>query len=216
MTFLLFGILILFELVLLVILLICKKWLRFFISLVLMIGFVVVGLPILSFLAMSAPDGFAKRHPIPEGLEYEIPLGYVCTEDGSFVAWEASWNTPIEPEVDSTDESSYLQIWSGSQGGIYKYDFYYPSLPAGTVFLRCFEAGKNEPLSADGVSKATCVNHATNTCFSKIVEKQKFIIYEGDWEDYYAVRVEVWHRDSVTHNEQKLLEKYYRMDGWMR
>ena len=185
-------------------------------SLVFVIGFFVLGLPILSFVAMSAPDGFARRHPIPDGLKYENPLGHVCTEDESVENWKASWNTPIEPTIDSTDKYSYLQIWNGFQGGIYEYDFYYPSLPAGTIFLRCFEAGKNEPLSEDGISEASSVKHAANTHFSKIVEKRQFTIYEGDWEDYYAVRVEVWHRDSITHNEQKLLEKYYRMDGWMR
>ncbi len=52
--------------------------------------------------------------------------------------------------------------------------------------------------------------------FSKIVDKQKFTIYEGDWGDYYAVRVEVWHRDASTKNETKLLEKIYHMEGWMR
>ena len=52
--------------------------------------------------------------------------------------------------------------------------------------------------------------------FSTLVNKREFVIYEGDWGDYYAVRVEVWHRDSVTHQESKLMEKVYRMEGWMR
>ena len=117
-TFILFGVLILLEIVLLVMLLVRKRWLHFFISLILMIGFVVVVMPILSFFAMSAPDGFAKRHPIPDGLKYEKPLGYICTEDGSVENWEASWNTPVEPTIDSTDNYSYLQIWCGFQGGI--------------------------------------------------------------------------------------------------
>lgn len=215
-TFILFDVLILLEIVLLVMLLVRKRWLHFFISLILMIGFVVVVIPILSFLPMSAPDGFAKRHPIPDGLKYEKPLGYICTEDGSVENWEASWNTPVEPTIDSTDNYSYLQIWCGFQGGIYKYDFYYPSLPAGTIFLRCFEAGKNEPLSVDRIKESSSVNIPAINSFSKIVDKREFTIYEGDWEEYYAVRVEVWHRDRATHNEQKLIEKNYLMDGWMR
>ena len=97
-----------------------------------------------------------------------------------------------------------------------KYDFYYPSLPAGTIFLKCFEAGKNEPLSVDRIKESSSVNIPAINSFSKIVDKREFTIYEGDWEEYYAVRVEVWHRDRVTHNEQKLIEKNYLMDGWMR
>ena len=215
-TFILFGVLILLEIVLLVMLLVRKRCLHFFISLILMIGFVVVVIPLLAFVAMSAPDGFAKRHPIPDGLKYEKPLGYVCTDDGSVEKREASWNTPVEPTIDSTDKYSYLQIWCGFQGGIYEYDFYYPSLPTGTIFLRCFEAGKNEPLSVDRVYASSSVNHNATNSFSKIVERRQFTIYEGDWEDYYAVRVEVWHRDSATRQEVKLMEKVYRMDGWMR
>ena len=215
-TFILLGVFILVEIVLLVLLLIRKRWLHFFISLILMIGFVAVVMPILSVLAMSAPDGFAKRHPIPNELKYETPLGYVCTEDGSVENWEASWNTPIEPIIDSTDKHSYLQIWCGFQGGIYEYDFYYPSLTAGTIFFRCFEAGKNEPLSVDRIYESSSVNHSATNRFSRIVEKRQFTIYEGDWGDYYAVRVEVWHRDSATCQEIKLMEKVYRMEGWMR
>ena len=52
--------------------------------------------------------------------------------------------------------------------------------------------------------------------FTRLVEKQEFVIYEGDWGDYYAVRVEVWRKDSATRKEHKLMEKVYRMEGWMR
>ena len=31
-----------------------------------------------------------------------------------------------------------------------------------------------------------------------------------------AHRIEVWHKDASTLKETKLLEKVYRVDGWMR
>ena len=34
--------------------------------------------------------------------------------------------------------------------------------------------------------------------------------------DYYAARIEVWHRNAETKQEMKLLEKVYRVEGWMR
>lgn len=185
------------ELVLLVLLLFHKEWKRLFLSMAIVVGIVVV-LPFVSLIAMSAPDGFARHHPIPEGMELNIPLG-----DG-------------EATIDSNNVDSFLQIWNGDQGGIYEYDFYYPQLSAGTIFLRCFEAGKNEPLSEDRLLKSSAVGNTAVVEFSKVVKKQKFTIYEGDWEEYYAVRVEVWHRDSISCKETKLMEKIYRMEGWMR
>lgn len=95
------------ELVLLVLLLFHKEWKRLFLSMAIVVGIVVV-LPFVSLIAMSAPDGFARHHPIPEGMELNIPLG-----DG-------------EATIDSNNVDSFLQIWNGDQGGIYEYDFYYP------------------------------------------------------------------------------------------
>lgn len=46
--------------------------------------------------------------------------------------------------------------------------------------------------------------------------QQEFTIYEGDWGDYYAARIEVWHKDAQTGMERKLMEKVYRVEGWMR
>ena len=159
----------------------------------------------MSFVTMSAPTGYAKRHPIPKGIKCEIPLSY---------KWEGK-EVPVKAKVDSLDTNSYLQIWR-TQGGIYKYDFYNPSLPGGTIFLKCFEVGKNEILSSENVKKKSLVQHPSTTSFSKIVEQQEFMIYEGDWDDFYAVRVEVWHKEKASKKETKLLEKIYRMDGWSR
>lgn len=161
--------------------------------------------------AVDPSDGFGKEHPKPEGLEYSIPLG-IKSE-----VIDGEWNTLFEePLVDSTDTASYLQIWKDYEGGRYTYDFSYPALPAGTVFLKCYEAGDNIPLSTDVMRRNTFVPCTATLSFSTLVNKREFVIYEGDWGDYYAVRVEVWHRDSVTHQESKLMEKVYRMEGWMR
>ena len=55
-----------------------------------------------------------------------------------------------------------------------------------------------------------------HTEFGLVADKQQFSIYEGDWGDYYAARIEVWHKDASTGVETKLLEKTYRVEGWMR
>lgn len=35
--------------------------------------------------------------------------------------------------------------------------------------------------------------------------RKRFTIYEGDWGDYYAARIEVWHKDAATGEETKLV-----------
>lgn len=55
-----------------------------------------------------------------------------------------------------------------------------------------------------------------HTGFGIVVDKQKFIISEGDWGDYYAARIEVWFKNTNTGEEIKLLEKIYRVEGWER
>lgn len=148
------------------------------------------------------PDSFGKKHPIPEGMEYSIPLN-----EGEVAE---------EPSNDSLSMDKYLQVWNGIQGGVYQYRFYYPALPDGEVFLRCYEATDSIGLSASRLRDASAVEVKDHTEFGLIADMQQFVIYEGDWDDYYAARIEVWHKDANTEEETKLLEKIYRVEGWMR
>ena len=145
-------------------------------------------------------DPFGKDHPIPEGMAFEIPL----QEDA-----------PV-PGIDSLDVDSYLQLRNGIQGGIYLYGFSYPALSDGEVYLRCYEATESIELSASRIKEASTVEVKNHTGFGPIVEGRQFTIYEGDWDDYYAARIEVWHKDAKTGEATKLMEKTYRVEGWMR
>jgi hypothetical protein len=160
---------------------------------------------IISFIYLivssSQPDPFGKEHPIPEGMEYEIPLNE---------------NAHVEVIVDGFSEKECLQVWNDFQGGLYQYSFYYPELPDGDVFLRCFEVTENIELSTSRLRKASTVKVIDHTEFGMIADKQNFTIYEGDWGDYYVARIEVWYKNARTGKETKLLEKIYRVEGWMR
>lgn len=162
--------------------------------------FVILG-SIYGIATMYGPgyDNFGKKHPIPDGLKYNIPL----VED-------IKTKTP----VDSLDTDSFLQVWG--ELGVYSYDFYYGPLPAGVVFLRCYEATNNIPLSEDELLSSSKVAVDSTSSFSQLVKKHSFTIYEGDFEDYYAARIEVWYRNAKTKEESLLVEKVYRVEGWMR
>jgi len=189
-----------------VILLVNKQWWKSFLSIALSILVICVLYFPLVMGSMMSPDGFGRKHPIPEGMDYYTPI------DRS--AEEYNRNTFSSVMVDSLDTSSYLQIW-GKHGGYY-YDFYYPELPSGSIFLRCFEVTDNIALSEDKLPISSSVQIDSSHCFTQLVNKQHFTIYEGDWDDYYAARIEVWHKNAVTQEERKLLEKVYRIEGYMR
>lgn len=172
-----------------------KTWYIVFIVLILIILALVM-----IFYTKASPDNFGKNHPIPDGLEYNLPVT------------GKSHKAP----VDTLDSNSCLVLWNDIQGGVYKYDFYYGPLPAGDIFLKCFEATENIPLSVKEIQERSKVQIDSTASFTQLVNKQQFSIYEGDWEDYYAARIEVWFRDAATNQERKLVEKIYRVEGWMR
>lgn len=180
-----------------------KKWresiVSFISSMVIIIAFTFIS----AIMALYGPltDNFGKNHSIPEGQDYSIPY------EMEFRQMESA---------DSLNIDSYLQIQNDFQGGMYLYDFYYGALPAGDIYLKCYEVTENLPLSEERILEASKVSIERSTSFTQLVSKQKFTIYEGEWGDYYAARIEVWHRDADTQQEQKLYEKVYRVEGWMR
>lgn len=184
-----------------IILLVNRQWLKCLMSLLASVLVVCVSWIPLVFGAMTGPDGFGRVYPIPEGLEYNLPL---------------STDSNLSLPIDSLDIDSYLQVWTDYDGGVYMYDLYYDALPAGEIFLRCYEATRNIPLSEERIPEESRVSINSTTSFSKLISRKKFTIYEGDYGDYYAARIEVWHRNAETKREMKLLEKVYRVEGWMR
>lgn len=184
-----------------IILLVNRQWLKCLMSLLAsVLVFCVLWIPLV-FGAMTGPDGFGRAYPIPEGLAYNVPL---------------STDSNLSIPADSLDTDTYLQVWTDFQGGLYMYDLYYGALPAGEIYLRCYEATRNIPLSEERILKESRVSINSTTSFSQLISRKKFTIYEGDWGDYYAARIEVWHRNAETKQEMKLLEKVYRVEGWMR
>lgn len=199
-----------------IILLLEKKWWRavgaFLAGIISLVPFALMPLLFISMFFDSMPDEFGKEHPIPEGLEYNIPITDTAYR---WNAHDGYMFTPVD--IDSTDTTSWLQIWNGSQGGIYNFAFYWPALEDGEIYLRCFEVTENIELSKDRMKPRTITQVSNHNAFGQIVvpNHKDFTIYEGDWEDYYAVRVEVWYKPTKG-KARKLMEKVYRMEGWMR
>ena len=91
-----------------------------------------------------------------------------------------------------------------------------PGVP-GRVYLKAFEITHNERLSNDELKTATnewvgWSNDPTELFLSETT----FTIYEGDWEQYYGARFEVWFEPDDSSGERKLLERNFKIEGWMR
>ncbi len=167
-------------------------------------------------------DHFGADHPIPEGLEYNEPLYpydiVVTDEDGNIVS-DCNGNDSIVPAKDPVscicpdDTSSWLVLQTGFQGGIYKYYLYVPELPAGQVWLECYEITDNVRLS---ISTDRTIQEINPDSCSRVLPPCEFTIYNGIWGEHYAARIEAWYKDSATRHKRKLAESVYKVEGWMR
>ena len=145
-------------------------------------------------------DDFGRKHPIPENVEYHEPLSSDYIERGD----------------ESGNSDTWLQIKEGGQGGIYYYTFYVPQdIDNGEIWLECYEITENIRLSSKSIMERT-LQEITQDDKGKITSPKEFSIYEGVWEEFYLARIEVWFQDSATHTKQKLSEKVYKVEGWMR
>lgn len=144
-------------------------------------------------------DPFGKEHPIPANMTCNLTKESFCMDD-----------------IDSTDTTNWLRIHDEFQPGIYEFQYFSTALSDGYIYLICFEATENIPLSEDRIALKTKTAVKNHTEFRPVGGYHVFTVYEGDWGDFYAVRVEVWHHNTATNKETKLCEKIYKMQGWQR
>ena len=103
------------------------------------------------------------------------------------------------------------------QGGIYGVRVLANPGEPGLVYLKAFEVTKGTPLSETRLPDRSSLrlgwSDDPDELFSGTTE---ITIYEGNWEQYYAARFELWFRPDSAAPERKLAEKIYRIQGWMR
>lgn len=108
------------------------------------------------------------------------------------------------------------RIW---EGGIYTALAVVNPGEAGTLYLKAKEITRDWPLSESQLAMKSSVP----ACFDsdpKILCIQmipRFTIFEGDWDEFYAARFELWFRpDDTSKPERCLMRENFRIDGWMR
>ena len=165
----------------------------------------------------GASDNFGKRHPIPEGMEYE--------ETNVAEGWYSCYRTQQEWDSVITERKFLL---AGGQG-VYRYMVYLPPMDEeGDIYLKMYEATTNLPLSERIVKNRSSI-HILPSDTAVIYQmkeismsswsedmREAIIIDEGSWEDYYAARTELWFRPTNGGEERLIYSKIFRIDGYSR
>lgn len=158
------------------------------------LGIICISLYYLIPLLMFYPyDNFADDLQIPKNIKFDKPTTHIDT-------------LTIRKE-------KTLEIENGFQPGIYEFYFWYKPTEKGELYLKASEITHNIPLSEQRIKDKTSIEAEPNDSlqlFHKV-----FTIYEGDWGKFYGSKISVYFQP---HNkpEQKLIEKNYIVEGWMR
>lgn len=112
---------------------------------------------------------------------------------------------------------SSLALSDSFQGGIYNAQVRCNPMARGRIYLKAFEITRNFPLSVDRLKTETTewVGWSDDP-EEQFLSETHFTIYEGDWEQYYGARFEVWFKPEGGGVERKLLERDFKIEGWMR
>ncbi len=121
------------------------------------------------------------------------------------------------PEGSITKGPAPIELTKSFQGGLYNARIRCNPGTPGRVYLKAFEITRNERLSKDELKKATneWVGWSDDPA-EQFLSETHFTIYEGDWGQYYGARFEVWFEPDDHSGERKLLERNFKIEGWMR
>ena len=164
----------------------------------------------------GAFDNFGKRHPIPEGMEYEETI---VEEKG----WYSRNRTQQEWDSIITERKFLL----AGEDGVFRYMVYLPPMDEeGDIYLKMYEATTNLPLSEKVVKNRSNIHilpsdtaiiyqMKENSSWSEDM-REAIVINEGSWEDYYAARTELWFRPTNGGEERLVYSKIFRIEGYSR
>lgn len=151
------------------------------------------------------PDRFADSLYIPSDITIEEPVDLLNSDSrrpGSIL-------TAKKTQID-------FVLYNSFQPGLYEYDFWIDKIEKGTIYLKAFEITKNYRLSSDRLKERSAIPVFNRTeDFVRFGSEDFFTIFEGDWYKPYAARFEVWFKPDNGAKEEKLIEKNFKIEGWM-
>lgn len=120
-----------------------------------------------------------------------------------------------EPVLESANPE--IQLAKGMQGGIYQVRAFVNPGEAGRAYIKVFEATQNTPLSEDRIRPDSISRMGWSTnANEKFRYQSEMTVYEGDWGNFYPGRFELWFIPDSGSPERKLIDRIFRIEGWMR
>jgi len=185
--------------------LIRKDYLKGSIQTILTLIIAVIYAGYFSFFLMFYPyDFFAENLKIPDNIKFEKPINL-------------NDNINSQPKILEITYPTFL-LYDGFQPGIYEYEIFLNKIEKGTVYLKVYEITKNEILSEDAIKENSKINvYNPSNELRKFKLKEDFTVYEGDWNQFYGSRIEVWFQpENNSEKPRKLFSKNYIIQGWQR
>lgn len=121
------------------------------------------------------------------------------------------------PSPASTTNEASIQLAHGMQGGIYHVRAFVNPGESGRVYVKVFEATRNIPLSAERIEPRSIARIGWSADPGhKFRYLSEITVYEGDWGTFYPGRFELWFIPDSGKPERKLVDRIFRIEGWMR
>jgi hypothetical protein len=122
----------------------------------------------------------------------------------------------LPPDAISRGEPD-IALRDSFEGGIYEATLRANPGEPGLAWLKAFEVTKSTPLSVSRLAEYSNVRLGWSSDPDELFTGgSTFTIYEGDWDQYYAARFELWFRPDSGAPERKLAERTFKIQGWMR
>lgn len=156
-----------------------------------------------------------------DGQERRITKATLAQWEKEFAALLAnpSWENAREllPADAITSGEPTLELRQSFQGGIYDVTIRANPGEPGRIYLQAFEVTKGAPLSSRRLEDASgeWIGWSDEPA-EQFLSNSQITIYEGDWDQHYAARFEVWFAPDSGSPPRKLLERVYKIEGWMR
>lgn len=179
-----------------------KRWVQGLIGVVALL-ITIVALVIASFFALffsPSEDSFADKLTIPKNLSITTPLN---GHNG-----KPAISRPLKPS---------FRLWNGIQPGIYVSEIWINPGEPGKVYLKAYEVTHRTILSETDLKDATNEHIGCSLNPKQLFMSSKnFTIYEGDWGKPYAACFEVWFSPDSGKSDRMLMQKVFKIEGWMR
>jgi hypothetical protein len=87
----------------------------------------------------------------------------------------------------------------------------------GNLYLKAYEITGEVPLSESRLKKSSSEFIGWSDQPDELFRSSfDFTIYEGDWDQYYGARIEVWFNPEQGGSDRKLMESNWKIAGWSR